>query len=269
MAATTSLQCVDYLSLKFGAQSLRDFHVPGPKWSLGIPCYSTSGRTSRKEDQEKKRKSTEFLTPRICNYQAEGRSSFILLPEFRFESCFGSLPKNLVKSYTGVNSNFNSDCKKNHICIKNEELVCEKRRIIEPVAVNRPVKDISEEIFFISNEKGTKDFSKDSVSDSEEELLEIFSSYISKENRYEHFERIKENRYEHLKGIKDEGLKSPRKRGSTESLDFLNTEENICSKRMRPSLSFEKMHVASYLTWNSEDDVDKGYFLPISRDWFT
>ena len=214
MAITSSLSCVDYLSIKFGCQSLNSdkeiYNHLSQEWFYR-PLIKEFSFNAKNDSWSNIFQDSEFATDqgkitskRLRNFVNHKRQKQVK-----------------VSAKNGKNRGFCANFK----IIEDTKNACEYAGFSDQVDNNKNCKiaennEPSINLEFIENDCSFVD--DDCLSESEQELMQIYRH--SEEDLKENFEP----------------LKLSRKRTSTECLD--HTENENSAKRMRPSINITRMH---------------------------
>eukprot|EP00112_Aurelia_sp_Birch-Aquarium-sp1_P007487 Seg1817.2 transcript_id=Seg1817.2/GoldUCD/mRNA.D3Y31 product="hypothetical protein" protein_id=Seg1817.2/GoldUCD/D3Y31 len=285
MAVTSSLSCVDYLSFKFGCQSLNNekksiYEHLSQELFCAAPLLKEFNFHSKQQDT-RNIFSQDFAADKKCIFQNSSKNA--VQRKHRHNRGFFNKSNDNFRSTREARVSWSTKPFLELEGLKNKENVLTDKVILESfdlvkihetrneerkeVRRNISLKEIETNLSWINKEL------EDCVSDSESELLQICGEEIhdchEQKKRWEK-RRLETQDYE-TRGFEAPGFaeacnsKYSRKRSSTESLDSLD-DDNL-AKRKRPSINVIRMQ-DSRLCINSRlqsnTDTNKQCFVPIS-----
>ena len=241
MAITTSLSCVDYLSIKFGCQNLNSdkeiYNHLSQEWFCRplIKDFSFNAKNDLwtnifKETSETEKVESKKVKPAV--YHKRHKSGKVLLKNNKNRGFCGNFDTARDKKDASHFLGFSEQVVIDEVDTKafSPSKSCDTNALID---------DMKKESVMVSSRDD------DCFSESELELMQIYGREISEE--------ISES----------VPLKFSRKRASTEYL--ARAENENFAKRMRPSIDIAKMHQSRILSCNLFEDRDE-LFVPIGME---
>ena len=244
MAITSSLSCVDYLSIKFGCQNLNSdkeiYNHLSQEWfrrpfikEFSFAVKNESWTNTFTDSNERGRMGSKKLKPSLTNKRQ--KTAKVPMKNSKNRGQSGNL--DIMKDTKDASHHFS------------EQVIFDIKNSTASQILNSTPFDRNEALDNAKNESNLISSNDDECfSESELELMQIYGREIGDD---------------YQGSIEPVPLIMSRKRSSTEYLD--RAENENLAKRMRPSIDIAKMHQSRILSRTVFEDSDE-LFVPISLE---